>query len=222
MRCAAVLFFATVLAWPQAFEVASIKPSGPQSGNREAGGPGTPDPGRYRYTTATLEDLIVVAYDIEYYQVVSKAKIDRDVFDVVAKVPEGATKAQFRIMLQNLLADRFHLKFHREVRDFSGYELVVAKSGPKLTPSIADAPPRAAADDEFPGLPPGKPGLMNAQVRRNGYYLVRVQGRQKTMADLATALNVPGHGPIVDKTGLTGKYDFTLEYQLPGSAAPDG
>jgi uncharacterized protein (TIGR03435 family) len=211
VRCVTLLFAAT-LAWTQAFEVASIKPSGPDSGNVEEGGPGRPDPGHFRYTGATLEDLIVTAYNVEYFQVSSKLSLDRARFDVLAKVPPGATRAEFRTMLQNLLAERFRLKFHREDREFSGYALVVVKSGHKL-----DSPPIPV--EGFPDLPPGRPGLVENHMPRNGHFLVRVRGQQKTAADIANALHVPGNAPVVDRTGLTGRYDFTLEYSYSGRAS---
>jgi uncharacterized protein (TIGR03435 family) len=211
VRCL-ILLFAATLAWPQTFEVASVKPSGPDNGNVLEGGPGKPDPGLFRYTGATLEDLIVTAYNVEYFQVSSKVPIDRDRFDVLAKVPPGTTREQLRTMLQNLLAERFRLKLHRESREFSGYALVVAKSGHKL-----DAPPKPV--DGFPDLPPDRPGIIEHHTPRNGHFLVRVRGQQKTTADIASSLHVPGNAPVVDRTGLNGKYDFTLEYSYLGRAS---
>jgi uncharacterized protein (TIGR03435 family) len=213
MRCAALLFAATV-AWPQSFEVASVKPSGRDSESVQQGGPGSADPGRYRYTGATLEDLIVTAYHVEYFQVASKTPIARDRFDVLAKLPPDATRQQFRVMLQNLLAERFRLKFHRETREFPAYALVVDKSGAKL-----DRPEKPAGTEGFPDLPPGKPGLTNIHTGRNGHYLVRMRGQQMPAYEIARALLMPGDAPIVDRTGLTGKYDFTLEYSYQAGAA---
>ena len=66
-----------VSASAQTFDAASLKPSGPRSDNRIEGGPGTADPFRYTYTSATLEDLIVTAWNLEYFQVLSKTPIDR-------------------------------------------------------------------------------------------------------------------------------------------------
>lgn len=211
MQCA-ILLFAATLASPQTFEVASVKPSSPDSGSVLEGGPGKPDPGRFRYTGATLEDLIVTAYNVEYFQVSSKVTIDRDRFDVVAKVPPGATRAEFRTMLQNLLSERFHLKIHGEGHEFSGYALIVAKSGHKLESASKPV-------DGFPELPPGRPGLIENHTPRNWHFLVRVRGQQQTAADIANALHVPGGAPVVDRTGLTGKYDFTLEYSYSGRAS---
>lgn len=95
LRRIVILLAATAgLARPQtggaaapAFEVASIKPSGPHSIRGWEGGPGTSDPGLYRYGLATLLDLIV-----DYFQVSSPVPLDRQNFGLAAKVPEGATK----------------------------------------------------------------------------------------------------------------------------------
>jgi uncharacterized protein (TIGR03435 family) len=198
------------------FEVASVKPSGPKSERGSEGGPGSSDPGRYRYTSATLDDLIATGYHVDYFQISSKTPLDRDRFDVVAKLPEGATKEQFRLMLRDLLAERFHLKAHIESKEFPGYELAVAKSGSKLN----DAPQPSGDDDRFPALPPNRPGMTSRYTTVGGVTLVRMRARQQTMAALAHGLRAPGERPVVDGTGLTGTYDFTLEYtmDLPGSA----
>ena len=199
-------------ACAQTFEVASLKPSGPGSDNRIEGGPGTSDPLRYTYTCATLEDLIVNAWNVEYFQVSSKTAIDRDQFDLLAKIPPGTSKEQFRLMLQNLLLERFRLKLHAVSRPFSGYALVLAKSGLRLGKPAAG----------FPVLPPDQPGIIANEFVRDGHVLVRMRVQQKPMSEIAQSFHVPGDGPIVDQTRLAGKYDFTLEYSYPAGrgAAP--
>jgi uncharacterized protein (TIGR03435 family) len=74
-------------------------------------------------------DLIIVAYEVEVFQVSSPVPLDRQNFDFSAKVSEGAPRQQFRAMLQNFLAERFHLKPRIQSRQFPAYELVVAKTG---------------------------------------------------------------------------------------------
>lgn len=229
----AAFAFAAALAAPQtreadlAFEVASVKVSGPQSQRGSEGGPGTKDPGRYSFNSATLEDLIGIAYDVKYFQISSKTPLERDRFDLAVKIPEGATKAQFRIMMVNLLADRFHLNAHFESRDYPAYELVVARGGPKL----AEAAERAASSEahpdspgnDFPALPAGRPGLTSRHTMAGpGISLVRMRARQQTISTFAESLRPPDDHPVVDKTGLTGKYDFVFEYsQRMPNAAPD-
>jgi len=154
-----------------------------------------------------LEDLIVNAWNIEYFQVSSKTAIDRVKFDLAAKIPPGATKEQFRLMLQNLLKERFRLEQHTESRQLAGYALVIAKSGFK--------PQERPSGGQFPDLPPGKPGIIANHFSRDGYEIVLMRARQMPASEIARALDVPGDGPVVDQTGLTGKYDFTLEYAYP-------
>ncbi len=211
------------------FEVASVKPSGPQSVRGSEGGPGSHDPTHYRFQSANLDDLITTAYHVNYFQISSKTALDHERFDVAVNVPEGATRDQFRQMMRNLLDERFHLRAHLESREFAGYELVVAKSGLKMKEhdAASAAPPpdtrRPSGDDGFPDLPPGRPGMISRQTMSGGFLLIRVRAQQEPMKVLADMLHVPGEGPIVDKTGLTGKYDFTLEYtQDMPSTAHDG
>lgn len=222
------------MAWGQpeaaapAFEVASIKLSSPQSIRGSAGGPGSSDPSRYSFNSATLMDLIATAYDVDYFQISSKVPLDQNRFDFLAKLPTATTEQQFRTMLQNLLAERFHLKKRIEFREFPACELTIAKTGLSLQSAVGDtgALPRRArqssADDTFPELPPDRPAMASRHTIRGGYILTRLNARQQTMATLAEMLPSPEDGPIVDKTGLTGKYDFTLEFSrdLP-NAAPD-
>ncbi len=199
------------------FEVASIKPSGPQSVRGSEGGPGTHDPGMYLYSSATIEDLISFAYDVEFFQISSAISLDRDHFDVVVKIPPGSTKHQFELMLQNLLAERFQLRLHIQKREFPGYELVVAKTGTKLKEGTAGSPPNAG----FPDLPPGQPGMAATHSMTGDYELVRIRAVHEPISELADLMGAHDMH-VVDKTGLTGVYDFTLEYTLDAAgAAPD-
>jgi len=224
---------ATVSAFPQspgsisapvAFEVASIKTSGAESKRGSNGGPGNKDPTRYSFAVASLLDLIAIAYHVDYFQVSSPAPLDRQRFDLVARVPEGATKQQFRVMLQNLLAERFELKAHMESREFNAYELVVAKTGLKLkdavpgeTTSPSD-PPAATGDIGWPKLPPNGSRIVAQNSLSGGYNLVRMRAQLEPLSILADFPLAQDDVPVVDKTGLTGKYSFTLEYttEMPG------
>jgi uncharacterized protein (TIGR03435 family) len=223
-------FFAGLLAASAAFcqtpaslefEVASVKPSGPQSVRDSGGGPGSKDPTRYHFQSATLRDLIAVAWQVSYFQISSKSPVDKDRYDLIANVPEGATRDQFRQMLKDLLVERFQLKTHLESKDFAAYELVIAKGGLKLKESGAtpEAKP-SAGDDRFPALPSAM-GMVANFSSSNGYPVCRMRGKQQTVGAIARMLRTPGSEPIVDKTGLAGLYDFTFEYALdqPGSHA---
>ena len=126
-------------------------------------------------------------------------------YAIAAKVPVGSTRDQLLVMLQDLLAERFHLALHHEMKDFPAYELVIAKGGSKLKPA-AEAAPAAS-----PPNPP--PGRYFAASPEPG--VSRLKFNTVSISDLATALSLPlgtmgGNmltaAHIVDKTGLTGKH----------------
>jgi uncharacterized protein (TIGR03435 family) len=236
---------------PLTFEVASVRvadqkpPRSPMPAAGDiTGGPGTADPTRISYTWVLVRRLLMTAFGVPLDQISgSDWVMGQDArFDIVANVDPGATKEQAAEMLLNLLKERFHLTFHREKKDFDMYALVVAKGGPKLKDAApADGPPppppqpgtpapRPVLDrDGFPQLPAGRTFAQGAG--NNG--VNRVTFRMSTPQGLLGMLGFDlGNARTVDKTGLTGKYDFTLEYSqsgLPGltgrgglKAAPPG
>jgi uncharacterized protein (TIGR03435 family) len=203
--------------------VASIKPSGAQSIRGWEGGPGHKDPTRYSFGTATLLDLITTAYDVRTFQISSPAPLDKQNFDLIATVPAGATKEQFRVMLQNLLKERFALKVHMESKEFPAYELVVAKSGLKLKEAVpGEAAPRPEGNTGWPEFPPNVARIASQMSMSSGYNLVRMKAQLEPLSVLASFRLTHDNVPVVDRTGLTGKYSFTLEYttDMPG-ASPD-
>ena len=122
-----------------------------------------------------------------------------DRFNVEAKAddPAKTTEAQLLAMLQTLLIERFQLKFHRETVDRPGFALVVGKNGPRnMTPSKAEDVVTSFGDQFKPM--PGRPATLTA--------------RKYTMARLAEMLSFVGQGPVLDKTGLAGEFDFTLNW----------
>ena len=128
------------------FEVASIKSSDPA----RMGTPRTSSPGRFAAVHRTLTGLAMQAYGLKHpFEIDWQFPwMSTEFYDVEAKVPAGATEAQIRIMLQQLLTDRFGLMVHHETRQLPGYRLVLAKGGPKLNQSAA-AP--AKTGDAAPG-----------------------------------------------------------------------
>ena len=192
-----------------------------------SGGPGSPTPGLFTCQNCTLPMLLTQAYDIKPYQLSGANGLEAERFNISAKVPAGTTKEDFRLMQQNLLAERFKLKIHHEKKEMQMYELVVGKNGPKLKESVeapaaqdgAPAPPAAFVPgppkldkDGFPDLPPGERGPMIFMV--NGR--ARMKANQQTMEQFAGMLSSQMGKPVTDATGLKGKYDFTLTW------APDG
>jgi uncharacterized protein (TIGR03435 family) len=183
---------------------------------RATGGPGTDDPGTFRCENFDLGGLIVMAYGIANYQLSGPQWIADERFEVMAKVPDGATKEQFRLMLQDLLRQRFKLVVHREKRDMPVYELKIGKNGPKMTESRAPPPTQPPSDvhstggidgDGFPILPPGR---FPWWTSRNNRSRRRVAGM--SMEEFAQDLSFLLMAPVTDATGLKGRYDFTLSW----------
>lgn len=152
---------------PLAFEVASVKPAPPDDGRNMvhvSGGPGTSDPGQFTALNITLRWLLMSAFP-ESYRVIGPDWLDGAHYDLVAKVPPGTSKEQFKLMIRNLLEERSALKAHHETRAFPAYDLVVAKGGAKLAEAGAQAAPPAGQPSEqkldadgYPQL--DRPGLV--------------------------------------------------------------
>jgi uncharacterized protein (TIGR03435 family) len=167
------------------FEVASVKPDTSGKGMSIAF-----TPGRLTARAVTLKILILNAYNVSGFQVQGgPGWIDSDHFDVDAKWTEGANPKQAPDMLQALLAERFQLKVHRETHEQAIYTLIVAKNGPQLTP---------AKDDERPSI--------------RGLGRGRMQFQKASMLTLAENLAGNLNRTVIDKTGLSGNFDFTLEW----------
>jgi uncharacterized protein (TIGR03435 family) len=230
----AVLVGLTSLAFGQkaeklSFDVASIKPSAPQGPGRmmilpKKGGPGTDDPGRITWNGATLMTILMAAYDVKRYQINGPDWLNTERFDVVVTVPAGATKEQVNVMWQNLLAERWGVALHHDSKVFQLDELVVAKGGAKLKETDLDpsatqtpAPPPVPLNgppkldkNGFPQL--AAPGLMMMMTMGPNGPNSRMVARAQTMEQVANLLGNQLNHPVVDKTGLTAKYDFTLEF----------
>jgi uncharacterized protein (TIGR03435 family) len=221
MKCliAVALGLAPVAVHAQrpAFDAASVKLS-PQGGPvRVGGGPGTSDPGQFSCANWSLSNLLMKAYNIRSYQLSGPSWLQTTGYDVVAKIPASATADQFRTMLQALLEERLKLALHRENREMAVYELVLAKGGPKLQEVQQAAPPAPTKDnldkDGFPIVPGGSGSrVFNGRAR--------IQFRAQTMPNLANLLTGSVGRPVLDATGLEGKYAFTLSYYEPSTSAP--
>jgi uncharacterized protein (TIGR03435 family) len=177
-----------------AFEVASIKPrEGPYGriGVFTAGQ-------RLTGEACMVQFLIMWAYDVKNFQVAPSAALaglGNIPYDIAAKAEgEGApTKAEFRAMLQRLLADRFKLKLHREMRETPVYGLAVGKSGPKFK--------EAPLDDS---------AYSRTSVDGRNYVLTMPTVTMDGLADML--MNIGIDRPVVDRTGLKGTYEIKLTY----------
>jgi uncharacterized protein (TIGR03435 family) len=176
---------------PRTFEAASIKF---HEGSLHRINEITTSGQRLTAYAANAAYLIVYAYDVKAFQIEGIRDYD-SYWDIFAKAEGDSipTTAEFRQMLQALLADRFQLKMHREMREMPVYALVVAKNGPKLK----DADPDTDAM-----------GLFDQQGRN-----VVVTLPKASMSGIVDAIGYANlDRPIVDKTGLSGTYNIKLTY----------
>ncbi len=213
------------------FEVASVKPSAPHGGFPldswsilySLGHNPFPANGKIDMRSWPLKWLMVTAYDVKHFQVFGgPAWANSDRYDIIAKAEDGkATLDQMRPMLQSLLADRFKLTVHREVRELPIYELVPAKGGLKIEAAKdgscdqfdPDAP-RPLLDAKHPAPHPNICGgfwrmvMRGAPDRRD-----RIEALSITMPRLIEFISEDVNDRIiVDKTGFTKKFDFRLEF----------
>ncbi len=189
----AVLVWMTPAVFCQApaFDVASVKPNqmskmGGEGSRREHV---SAMPGSLNMHNVSLSTCIQWAYTVQEPMVSGPGWITNDRYDVVAKAGQPVTEDQLKPMLQTLLAERFKLAVHREEKVMSVFVLTVGKNGHKLHKSEGDG--EAAID-------PVK-GKFVANVQRAGV--------GEMIALLARGLRTP----VIDQTGLTGKWDFTLD-----------
>lgn len=183
------------------FEVASIKPSAPDVGGIYM----RPQPGGLRLEGATLKNLIEYAYDVRGFAISGgPAWGNSDRFDVDARVGGSlGTPQQIRERIRTLLGERFKLAVHTESKEQNVYYLVVSKNGPKFH----EAKPET-----------------RQMIRRRG---TSITGEAAGVGLLALNLANALERPVLDKTGLSGRYDFKLEWSLeaeeqPGTATGTG
>jgi uncharacterized protein (TIGR03435 family) len=206
LACAA---YGQTVAAPE-FEVASVRPSalGGLIFNH------TPtldvEPGHnLQFQNVLLRDLITLAYGVGLREIVAPTWLhdpagesnDSPRFNIIAKVPADASKAQIPLMLRKLLAERFKLELHHEQRELQVFAMEVAKGGPKLQEAAAGR---------------GDPGCSRGMLTKPELRIVAAC-RGVSTADLAQQLQTlaPGYfgdAAIVNKTGLTGVYDLDLEW----------
>jgi bla regulator protein blaR1 len=206
-----------------AFEVVAIKPDKDASGVHKFG---WFSPGTFTATGASVQFLIQEAYRVEDTRVFGAPKwLKSERYEIKAKVPSDVAEELRKLdsvqqydqriavessLLQTLLKDRFKLALHRETKEFPMFALVVAKNGPKLH--------EAKPDDTYPD------GIKDLEGRGHGHVMRMVRGeligQGIPISDLIEMLGGLRFGLIVvDKTGLTGKYDFTLRW-TPDERAP--
>jgi uncharacterized protein (TIGR03435 family) len=179
----------------------------------------------------SLADLIRAAYRVKPYQISGPDWMREQRFDIVAKLPDGASPDQVPEMLQALLAERFSLKVHRESKEHSVYALVVGKNGPKLKESApgADAPPgdapnggiaidtpkgqiRVANGGRGALITGGPSGATRVSVGQGG--TMHFEASKMTTAGLADMLSPFLDRPVEDMTELKGTYQVSLDLSM--------
>jgi uncharacterized protein (TIGR03435 family) len=173
------------------FDVASIKPSQtpPGRGLASLREDISTSPGALTMRNVTLSTSLRWAYKLNPYQISGPDWLDMARFDIVAKVEGAAPESQLRLMLQSLLADRFKVTFHRQMKELSGYALVQGKGGNKLHAVEGEA---------------GGEGSMTGNA-------LMFEGHQMPMSRLVDILSGVLKVAVVDATGLDGHYDFKVD-----------
>ena len=202
------------------FDVASIRTDPPQPGfhfaaDAMSGGPGTADPGMFRCSRCSLATLIVKAFNLQPYQFPGRASVSDATYEIMAKIPAGASEQEFSAMLQNLLKNRFGLAWHFQEKSMKGFHLVIGKDGPKLRESTGTSLPRAA-DQRWAGSGESHNHSGAMVFGTSATY----RASNQTIADLARALSDQMGLPVGDETGLQGKYDISLRWSGAEAAHP--
>ena len=165
----------------QTFDVASIRAAQPGRDSVEV------VPGSVTMRNLRMTACIRWAYGVQDFQISGPGWLNEARFDIVAKAGTQAPEADLRKMMQALLADRFKLVVHRETKEMTALILTVGKNGHKLKPTDVE------------GSPSFQTGKLN------------LTGKGATIAQLTEFLSRELRQPVVDKTGLTGRFDYFLD-----------
>ena len=214
------------------FEVASIKPSNPNPATPMAAAPMIlPALGRLTAQNVTLRMLVMGAYQKQPFEIVGGPPWhNSEKFDINARAADASgTTDQILGMLQTLLADRFKLKMHTETREVPVYHLVLArgdgKLGQKMKPSTENCPDFKAQQQAqleaiakgglaalAAGTKPGQPCSIAPMPSAPGSISMKASGQ--AIPTLILLLTQLVGRPVIDKTGLTGLYDFELTIDM--------
>ncbi|WP_158823045.1 TIGR03435 family protein [Granulicella sp. S156] len=203
------------------FDVATIRLSPPPDANFHVSVSSPPHSSRFEATNLPIKALLQIAYGFDAPVVDAPDWVKNTFYDIQARSDEAAdarlaklTDNEVRLEKRNairvLLAERLSLKTHLETRNSSTYHLVVDKGGLKMQAVPAPPPP---ANGEAP--PPPPPANVQAHGSRHGLEFV---GSNASMRAISGALSSMVEAPVVDKTGLIGTYNYTLQFGREWSA----
>jgi uncharacterized protein (TIGR03435 family) len=188
----AVLSAQAIYSQQPQFEAASIKPGGDIFSTKPQR-----SPGRLAWTTQ-LAYLIGYAYGLDHSRV-SGQELGGVVYTINTVFAPKVTDAELRLMLQSLLADRFNMRFHQEVKEVDGYVVSLAKGGMKMKESPAEDQP-GPIDPSYVAATGPVPGVLE------------IRGHRASLLQLIDTLGRNLGMPLWDRTGLKGKYDFEFRY----------
>jgi len=220
-----------------AFEVATIKPSAAltpdmvRAGKLHVGM--SVDKARVDIGFFSLSDLIRTAYKVKAFQISGPDWLSAQRFDILAKMPDGATEEQVPEMLQSLIAERFKVELHHSTKEQPVYVLVVAKGGSKLKEAAADAdaPPTEAEaknaqtittnqgkmsvnanpDGQGATIKGGPAGAMKMSMQNGSMHM---EFKKMSMDRLVDMLSGMTDKPVVDQTELKGNYEVALDLSM--------
>jgi uncharacterized protein (TIGR03435 family) len=197
------------------FDIASIRPAPPPDANFHVSVSSPPRSSRFEATNLPIKALLQIAYGFDapvvgapdwvantFYDI--KARSDEAADARLAQLPNNEVRLEKRNAIRVLLTERLGLRTHLETRDTSIYYLVVGKGGVKMQ---LVPPPPPPADGE--AQPPPRPVDIQARGSQQGLEFV---GSNATMRGLTGALSSMVEAPVIDKTGLTGIYNYTLQF----------
>jgi uncharacterized protein (TIGR03435 family) len=211
--CIVTTLNGSVIAQTKAeFEVASIKPAAPDA-------PGMfirPSPGGgVTITNMTLKEMIVMAWRIQPSQIFGGPPWLGSIhYDVIAKPETKTAPSEIPLMLQSLLKDKFQLVLHREIRELPIYALVVARKDGKLGPRLTESKEGGCTPPD-PSKPPPllKPGEQPTLRCGGAIFGPRTYtGVSVPVGNMASGLSRLLGGTVIDKTGLTGNFDISMEW----------
>jgi uncharacterized protein (TIGR03435 family) len=195
------------------FDVATIRPAPPPDATFHVSVSSPPHSSRFEVTNLPIKALLQIAYGFDapvvgapdwvantFYTI--QARSDEAADARLARLTDNEVRLEKRNAIRVMLAERFGLKTHLETRNTSIYNLVVVKGGIKM--QVVPPPP---ADGEAP--PPPRPADVRAHGSQHGLEFV---GSNASMRAIAGALSSMVEAPVIDQTGLTGTYNYTLQF----------
>ena len=222
-----VLFSIPAAGQTPAFEAASVKLNTSGDLRIRAGTRGR----TYTAVNTPLRGIVAAAYELQFegFRLVTEqrglktplydASIMDQRFDITATIPEAGTPRDVPAMLHALLVDRFKLAAHSETREAPVFALVLARRdgrpGPGLRQAALDCVAAAAAGRVIPPPEPGQPAICETEISD------RIRGRGQPLSSLARMLTVFVQRRVVDRSGLSGGFDFDLQFEA-GATGPTG